>query len=87
MPLQNLEAIGITDPVENAKQNVIYFNAIEQFKDKVIASPIFLLEDTNCNYLLNLKLLLGNEATTLKTHQKMCKQAKEQNYLKEYVCV
>ncbi|GFX75626.1 putative RNA-directed DNA polymerase from transposon X-element [Trichonephila clavipes] len=83
--LWNLDAIGITDPTEDAKRKHAHFDFLNQFKGNLSVLP-------DGRYQLPLPFKFGtqlpnNKSATFKRHQRMCQRIDEQNLLNEYEVV
>ncbi|GFW09338.1 putative RNA-directed DNA polymerase from transposon X-element [Trichonephila clavipes] len=83
--LWNLDAIGITDPTEDAKRKHAHFDFLNQFKENLSVLP-----DGRYQLPLPFKFetqLPNNKSATFKRHQRMCQRIDEQNLLNEYEVV
>ncbi|GFX39364.1 putative RNA-directed DNA polymerase from transposon X-element [Trichonephila clavipes] len=83
--LWNLDAIGITDPTEDAKRKHAHFDFLNQFKENLSVHP-----DGRYQLPLPFKFetqLPNNKSATIKRHQRMCQRIDEQNLLNEYEVV
>ncbi|GFY07955.1 putative RNA-directed DNA polymerase from transposon X-element [Trichonephila clavipes] len=83
--LWNLDAIGITDPTEDAKRKHAHFDFLNQFKENLSVLP-----DGQYQLPLPFKFetqLPNNKSATFKRHQRMCQRIDEQNLLNEYEVV
>ncbi|GFX74914.1 putative RNA-directed DNA polymerase from transposon X-element [Trichonephila clavipes] len=81
--LWNLDAIGITDPTEDAKRKHAHFDFLNQFKENLSVLP-----DGRYQLPLPFKFetqLPNNKSATFKRHQRMCQRIDEQNLLNEPV--
>ncbi|GFU02608.1 integrase catalytic domain-containing protein [Trichonephila clavipes] len=79
------DAIGITDPTEDAKRKHAHFDFLNQFKENLSVLP-------DGRYLLPLPFkfetqLPNNKSATFKRHQRMYQRIDEQNLLNEYEVV
>ncbi|GFX38727.1 integrase catalytic domain-containing protein [Trichonephila clavipes] len=80
----NLDAIGITDPTEDAKRKHAHFDFLNQFKENLSVLP-----DGRYKLPIPFKFetqLPNNKSATFKRHQRMCQRIDEQNLLNEYEC-
>ncbi|GFX25300.1 putative RNA-directed DNA polymerase from transposon X-element [Trichonephila clavipes] len=84
--LWNLDAIGITDPTEDAKRKHAHFDFLNQFKENLSVLP-----DGRYQLPLPFKFektqLPNKKSATFKRHQRMCQRIDEQNLLNEYEVV
>ncbi|GFT73260.1 putative RNA-directed DNA polymerase from transposon X-element [Trichonephila clavipes] len=83
--LRNLDAIGITDPTEDAKRKHAHFDFLNQFKENLSVLP-----DGRYQLPLPFKFktqLPNNKSATFKRHQRICQRMDEQNLLNEYEVV
>ncbi|GFU81465.1 putative RNA-directed DNA polymerase from transposon X-element [Trichonephila clavipes] len=83
--LWNLDAIGITDPTEDAKRKHAHFDFLNQFKEN-----LSVLHDGRYQLPLPFKFktqLPNNKSATFKRHQRICQRIDEQNLLNEYEVV
>ncbi|GFS64014.1 putative RNA-directed DNA polymerase from transposon X-element [Trichonephila clavipes] len=81
--LWNLDAVGITDPTEDAKCKHALFDFLNQFKENLSVLP-----DGQYQLPLPFKFetqLPNNKPATFKRHQIMCQRIDEQNLLNEPV--
>ncbi|GFY68430.1 putative RNA-directed DNA polymerase from transposon X-element [Trichonephila inaurata madagascariensis] len=80
--LWNLDAIGITDPSEDAKRKHAHSDFLNQFKENSSVLP-----DGRYELPLPFKFetqLPNNKSATIKRHKRMCQRIDEQNQLNDY---
>ncbi|GFY72374.1 putative RNA-directed DNA polymerase from transposon X-element, partial [Trichonephila inaurata madagascariensis] len=80
--LWNLDAIGITDPTEDAKRKHAHSDFLNQFKENLSVLP-----DGWYELPLPFKFetqLPNNKSATIKRHKRMCQRIDEQNQLNDY---
>ncbi|GFS30034.1 putative RNA-directed DNA polymerase from transposon X-element [Trichonephila inaurata madagascariensis] len=83
--LWNLDAIGITDPTEDAKRKHAHSDFLNQFKENLSVLP-----DGRYELPLPFKFetqLPNNKSATIKRHKRMCQRIDEQNQLNDYEVV
>ncbi|GFW11214.1 integrase catalytic domain-containing protein [Trichonephila clavipes] len=83
--IEHNDAIGITDPTEDAKRKHAHFDFLNQFKENLSVLP-----DGRYQLPLPFKFetqLRNNKSATFKRHQRMCQRIDEQNLLNEYEVV
>ncbi|GFY47232.1 putative RNA-directed DNA polymerase from transposon X-element [Trichonephila inaurata madagascariensis] len=80
--LWNLDAIGITDPTEDAKRKHAHSDFLNQFKENLSVLP-----DGRYELPLPFKFetqLPNNKSATIKRHKRTCQRIDEQNQLNDY---